>query len=458
MAAFNTILEKITYGSFNTINNPNLTFQEQLDYFSNHISGNGVKYYLIRDILVDNSEPIKTFSNEMKKTDSKFDKLHCALNNMFISEKDKLGIIELFSKAENAYLNFNKFAFLFKWKKAKYGCTTDMYMNNINENDKNVVTILHCNNKYLFTVMDIRKILNNSLNECMDFYHTPIPCKNPYNNIPFNKAHLLHFYFSIKSSNYIIPEIFNSYFLCNFSLKKLVTDYEYNARKNRINILSKNQDPNEKAEYIYEMISYYNTKHEKNKIRINSEFPVNELITIFEPYLKYYYKSLYSLCDSTKDENTLFIDALLYNFQKFNPKFGRRIIKRNLFGKTPLFINKHVPFKPPRNYNLKNEDSHMYQVKCVAPFVKEYVQEKNNKNNNDCFNASQSNESALNPYQNSIQRFQLQVLSNQPNFLHDDDDDDDDDDDIGSIIITVPDIDTVNMDSSDEEIETDSVS
>tara|TARA_Y200000002_G_scaffold382392_1_gene399278 strand:- start:3071 stop:4447 length:1377 start_codon:yes stop_codon:yes gene_type:complete len=458
MSAFNTILEKVTYGSFNTINDPNLTFQEQLNYFSNHISGNGVKYYLIKDILMDKSVPISKFSNFItEKKSSKFDKLLYALNNMFIAEKDKLGIIELFSKAEKAYLNFNKFAFLFKWKKAKYGCTTDMYMNDITENDKNVITILHCNNKYLFTIMDIRKILNNSLNECMDFYHTPIPCKNPYNNIPFSKAHLLHFYLSIKVSNYIIPEIFNSYFLCNFSLKKLVTDYEYNARKDRINILTKKQDFNEKVEYIHEMIACYNTKHEKNKIRINREFPVNELITIFEPYLKYYYKSLYSLCDSTKDENTLFIDALLYNFQKFNPKFGRRIIKRNLFGKTPLFINKHIPFKSPRNYNLKNEDSHMYQVKCIAPFVKEYVQAKNNKDSNDCFNINQSNQTIFNHYQNSVQQVQLQVLSNQSTFL-DDDQDSEDSEDSDSIIITVPDMDRLNIDSSDEELETESVS
>ena len=152
----------------------------------------------------------------------------------------------------------------------------------------------------------------------------------------------------------------------------------------------------------------------------------------------------------------MFIDALLYNFHKFNPKFGRRIIKRNLFGKTPLFINKHIPFKSPRNYNLKNEDSHMYQVKCIAPFVKEYVQIKNSKDNNDCFNINQSEQSIFNHYRNSVQQVQLQILSNQTNFLNDQDNEDSEDSD--SIIITVPDIDTVNMDSSDEEIETESVS
>ena len=454
MSAFNTILEKITYDSFNTINNPNLTFQEQLDYFSNHISGTGVKYYLIKDILKNTSVPTSKFSNEMKRKSSKFDNLLNTLDNMFISEKDKLEIIALFSKAEKAYLSFNNFAFLFKWKKAKYGCTTDMYMNDITEYDKNVITILHCSNKYLFTIMDIRKILNNSLNECMDFYHTPVPCKNPYNNIPFNKGHLLHFYFSIKASNYIIPEIFNSYFLCNFSLKKLVTDYEYNARKDRINILTKNQDIDEKVEYIHEMIDYYNTKHDKNKIIINKSFPVNELITIFEPYLKYYYKSLYSLCDSTKDENTLFIDALLYNFQKFNPKFGSRITKRSLFGKTYLFVNRHIPFISPRNYNLKNEDSHMYQIKCTAPFVKEYVQIANNKYNNDCFNINQPNESLLSITQNAIEQFHLRVIPNQTNFSHDNDDSDDSD----SIVLTVPTMEIIHTDSSDEELELESVS
>lgn len=464
MSAFNTILEKIAYGSFNRINNPNLTFQEQTEHLKNHISDLNVNYYLIKNILLNKSVPVSQFSNELEETSSKFKKLLYNLNNLFITENDKSVLLDLFSKSERVYLNFNKLAFLYKWKKAKYGCTTDMYMNEINEKNTNVITILQCNSKYLFTIQDIRKILNNSLNESFEVYHTPIPCKNPYNNIPFNKAHLLHFYFSIKASSYIIPEIFNCYFLSNFSLKKMVTDYESNIRKDRINNLSKKQETFEIIENIYDMIEIYNRKHPNNKIEIHGAFPKNQLISIFEPYLKYYYKSLYSLCISSKNENTLFIDALLYNFHKFNPKFGRRTIKKNIFGKKHEFIDKHVQFVSPRNYNFNYSESHKIQVKCLAPFVKKYVEISNQKNNN-CSHTTppNNNQTLLNFPQfqivdsNNNQQYQIQIVSNQSESSDTEDD----------RIFTAPFIEQVITDVSndegedeedeDEEMETESI-
>ncbi len=463
MSAFNTILEKVTYGSFNQINDPHLTFQEQIEHLKNHISDLNVNYYLIKNIILDKSVPVSQLSNELEEKSSKFKKLLYNLNNLFITEKDRSILLSLFSRAERAYLNFNKLAFLYKWKKAKYGCTTDMYMNEISEKNKNVITVLHCNVKYLFTVQDIRKILNNSLKEGFEVYHTPIPCKNPYNNIPFNKAHLLHFYFSIKASSYNIPEIFNCYFLSNFSLKKMVTEYESNIRKEKIVNLSKMQQTFEIVDNIYDMIETYNKKHPDNKINIHGAFPKNQLISIFEPYLKYYYKSLYSLCMSSKNENTLFIDALLYNFHKFNPKFGRRVMKKNIFGKKTVFIDKHVQFSSPRNYNFNYSESHKSQVKCLAPFVKKYVEISNKKNNN-CVNTTRfnNNQSVLNYPQFQIvnsdnnQQYHIQIVSNQSESSDEEDD----------RIFTAPFVDQVITDVSndegeeneDEEMETESVS
>ena len=92
------------------------------------------------------------------------------LNNPFISEEDKNKFLEYLGKAEKIYLNFNKLAFLYKLKNAKIGCNADMYMNELNETDKNVITILHTSRKYMFTIPDLNKIFIKSLINPFEFY------------------------------------------------------------------------------------------------------------------------------------------------------------------------------------------------------------------------------------------------------------------------------------------------
>ena len=46
-----------------------------------------------------------------------------------------------FTRTQKLYYALNKFAYIWKVKKYKIGANTDMYMNELKEKDKNVVSI-----------------------------------------------------------------------------------------------------------------------------------------------------------------------------------------------------------------------------------------------------------------------------------------------------------------------------
>ena len=78
--------------------------------------------------------------------------------------------MDSFTKAQKLYYALNRFAYIWKLKNYKIGSNTDMYMNELNEHDKNVICILQNNRKYLFTLFDLNRIIHKCLGEANDFY------------------------------------------------------------------------------------------------------------------------------------------------------------------------------------------------------------------------------------------------------------------------------------------------
>jgi hypothetical protein len=108
------------------------------------------------------------------------------------------------------------------------------------------------------------------------------------------------------------------------------------------------------------MIKEYNSKFKKNTIHICDDFPQDKLIKIMRPYLYLKLISDYSLVHIKKIAAKKKLLKKLYEFQKYNPKFGRKFIKFNninIDGKIKK-VKSHVEFsseyKKFYNYEIEN--------------------------------------------------------------------------------------------------------
>jgi hypothetical protein len=276
---------------------------------------------------------------------NKYKKLSEALEGFLINDKQKQEeFIDYIFKIQKTYNTLNRFVYNYKFKKTKIVVNTDMGLNELNETDKNVISIIDNNSKYLFHVNDLIKIINTSLTNSYLFFSEPKSTKNPYNNLPFNKSTLYNIYFYIRYKTDYYPELLFKFFDCNFNLTKFKFLNENLLREYSIENYVYNSPSNVIEKEIKLMILKFNLHCErarvKNRILINEEFPTNKLATIMKPYLFLYCKSLYSFHPQIKKEYTDLFKLSMLRFNKFNPQFGRK--KYKILYKTTKYFKKRI--------------------------------------------------------------------------------------------------------------------
>jgi hypothetical protein len=373
--SFFTILEKIIWGSFNQLLNNNMTFEKTLLYqnqYNSKIKELGVIHHLYLH------HTIKCYNEITKK--GIYQKIIEVMHNPFISSDDKQRFFNIFSSCQKHYLALCRFAFICKFKRAKIGCDTDMYMNPISKNGCNYVELLHENRKYVFTIPDLTKIIRKSLNTSSDMYSDPQTIKNPYNNLSFTKSDLYTIYFAIKKSDYNIPTVFQQYFYSNFSLTRLIDDFEPSLREAAIRDACITNDDEcicELKENILDMIEIYNDTHSEMPLSIHDNFPEKNLLETFKPFMKHYYRSMYSLNNSEKSRSRIYWLASMKKFASENPSFGRKVtkIKSDLSGKKRSLVEYNTNVTShisPYNYNCEAAECHMKLIEKESDFVVSY--------------------------------------------------------------------------------------
>jgi len=306
-----------------------------------------------------------------KNYKTKFQFLNETINNFYFSQKheERNEFINYFNKIQKIYHTLNRFSYKYKVKTSKLVVDTDLQLNNITINDNNTICIYHNQSRYLFKIEDLLKILYTSLTNTYLFFSEPITIKNPYNNLPFGKSILYYIYFYIinnfkigytKSSH---VDLFLKFAECNFNMTRFVNNYEHILRELSIINYLYNSTKTQLKEYISKMIKgYNNSKDNRKKIEIDSEFPVDELIRIMKPYLHLYLQYNYSLVPKLKNECKNRLYKKLDEFQKFNPSFGRKVIvlkQQNINGKIKKFKS-HVDFNSKhKKFNVYDNDSFM---------------------------------------------------------------------------------------------------
>lgn len=303
-----------------------------------------------------------TFIFKEINTKKKFEFFYENIQNTFLKNV-KDDFINYFCTIQKTYYGFNKLARIFKYKMSKTVINYDIGLNEIYENQKNVIGILHLNSKYLFSINDLINIINTSLTNNYEFFAEPLCVKNPYNNIPFSKSILYNIYFYILYKTYYRPELFINFFSCNFSLSLFGKKYEILLREYSIKNYVYKSPLNTLFKEVKKMIKNFNNYCLKfnlnNKIIIDKEFPQDNLVKIMQPYLLVYFTSLYSMIPNKKYETNLIFKHIMLKFNKFNPVFGRKRykilfkhnanFKKKIMSKIIEFDDRHIVFNDKNN-------------------------------------------------------------------------------------------------------------
>lgn len=295
-------------------------------------------------------------STDYVKTVSKFQFIDSIRKNPFINSTAKEKIYNKFTDIQRKYTLFNRLCYRYKFNKSPISVQKDLFLNAIHSSRHNVMTILQNGQRYLFTTMDLKNIIESSL--CNSPYHfsEPLPIKNPYNNMVFDKATLYNIYFFMKKSDCVLSTLFHQYFLSNFNLTKFRDANAVLIRDCHIDQFLKNASPEFLRFHILEMLA---SSDIACKYNIDSEFPKDKLIKIMRPYLEIYYKQQYTLDMNSQAYLKQLLDIKLNEFFLFNPKFGRKMIVRNKSNvHTVRFNDHHLQFKNI-NYDENYSKSHV---------------------------------------------------------------------------------------------------
>lgn len=407
-----------------------------------NIENNIFSYNYDKNDKVEGIYKIFFYSFVCNKTNNSYrNKIHFldkTINNFYFIQKkeERNKFLNYFNKIQRTYHALNRLCFLYKIKKATTVVTTDLELNEINIQQKNVISIYHNNNNYLFRIQDLLKIVYTSLTNTYIFFSEPITIKNPYNNLPFNKDILYYIYHYLIHKTFIgyinnkYIDIFLKFKQCNFNMTEFIDTYEYILRehsfKNYINNATKLQLKND----IFKMITEYNDIYQKNTICIDINFPVDILIHTMKPYLNLYLIASFSLVSKNKMDAKKKLNKKLVNFQKFNPSYGRKIIvlKNKIINNRLIQCTSHTEFNTQYKKFNTHKDSNFMNDHLSYKYDNEYDNDYENDYENENeevnivsqnvvenINTQQQPATQLNTYQHLLVNNTIDQQPNQDN-------------------------------------------
>jgi hypothetical protein len=229
-------------------------------------------------------------------------------------------------------------------------------MNPITSEQKDIITLIHENQKYIFTKTDILKLIDSSITHSVSFHADPSPVKNPYNNLPFDPSCLYHIYFFLKKKLLFVPILIHQFFSCGFQLDRFEEENKNLLCETIIqSFLNHPGEIEKKCDFIHDM--FCSIDYGNQIITIDEGFPKQKLVDIMKPYLRLFILSMYS----TYTEDHIFYERQLKRklrqFYNFNPKFGRKIISfESRITGLPLSLSKE---KNTRKISFSFNDSHI---------------------------------------------------------------------------------------------------
>ena len=274
----------------------------------------------------------------------KYEYLGNTLQNIFLNKTQKRELVTHFGKINRHYLAFCRFAYLWKYKHAETAVTTDLYFNEIDDNQSNRFVLFQNKTKYIFIVSDLLRTIQGTI--CKDWeddYTVPQKPINPYNKMELKPHHYYNLYFHMRFNMLVvIPELFHIWFLNDFDLA--ILSIKYDKLITKLGIYNHVQSATDEITVYNDVRDMLNENRYTKKWTIHPDFPRKTLINIMRPYLYLYYLIQYDVLNC--EERVMCMASLglyLGKFYKYNEQFGRRtLIKLNKF--------------PESKFNYKNMD------------------------------------------------------------------------------------------------------
>lgn len=279
----------------------------------------------------------------------KLKKIKEILENPFFRKEDQTTLLDIFSKTQKTMFAFSKLVRIYRMKKLPINIQTDLLLNTIDVRQKNVFIFLQNNAKYIFVVNDLINIITSNLSNCSFYFAEPLEIKNPYNNLPLSHAILYNLYFFIRKNLFSMPILFDLYFYSNFNMEIFKINNENYIRE----VFIKNYVFRSHYSILYREVMTM-IEENMNSIVIDKDFPRETLVNIMRPYLQLYLLGNYLIFGCEK--KYIMIHGLkrkLFQFSRYNPTFGRKIVKRQ------IDLNQCDPFvfQPPVYKNIIQFDT-----------------------------------------------------------------------------------------------------
>ena len=294
----------------------------------------------------------------------KFSYFKKTICNIFISKDQRETFIDRFCKIQRTYWSLNKLVRRYRYRHAPLLNQADLFLNPVAETQHNVITIMQGNNRYLFTVLDLRNVIESALAYSPYRVSEPLMPKNPYNNMAFDNAILYYIYFFMKRGDFIMSTLFHQFFLCNFNLARFREENKAIVRKSHIEHYVKHGDVHE----LYDEAKYMLLLNKTTKnMEIHDDFPVNKLVDIMRPYIRLFNLQNFSLDISERSSAALELNMKLKRFYQFNPRFGRKFFQlQNGRPNVVLFDENHIKFEY-RSYDEEKENLNVFVPRSPLP-------------------------------------------------------------------------------------------
>lgn len=251
------------------------------------------------------------------------------INNMFLPNKVKEQLRDIFEKTQRTYMAMTKLANLVRHKIKKEKIDFDLRMEPIDIRSKYAISIVHNDALYFFALTDLVNIITTAITHSQDLFEDPLFPKNPYNNLPFTKVHLYNIYFRIKFVFVNVPEWIQLFYNSVFNLDVFKIENEQKLREQYIKSHVKEGSILVLYHEFQSMISHY--KRIFRNIQISEDFPKKDLVDIFRPYLYLYIMSMDAIEGTEKKRLAeIILRKKLQSFVSYNENFGRKIVKTSM--------------------------------------------------------------------------------------------------------------------------------